>query len=246
MLAVFGWVVLPLGPIIGSWLGVLIRRAGTGRPTMRGRSACESCNHVLGPLDLVPLLSFWLRRGRCRYCGAGIGWFHLAVELAALAVGAAAYLADGDTARCWFDAGLGWALLAAAWIDAETFRLPDNFTLPLILAGLAVTFLESGPAVYGHAAAAALGYLGFRLLNAAFRAWRGRDGLGQGDAKLLAACGAWLGAGALPDVILLAGLLGILTIMLLRLSGRGWHRERALPFGPALAFAIFAMRLATF
>jgi leader peptidase (prepilin peptidase)/N-methyltransferase len=122
----------------------------------------------------------------------------LAVELAALAVGAAAYLADGDTARCWFDAGLGWALLAAAWIDAETFRLPDNFTLPLILAGLAVTFLESGPAVYGHAAAAALGYLGFRLLNAAFRAWRGRDGLGRFTGHFDDYVAAFVGAGLAP------------------------------------------------
>jgi leader peptidase (prepilin peptidase)/N-methyltransferase len=232
-----------LGPIIGSWLGVVIRREGTGRPSMLGRSACEACGHVLGPLDMMPLFSFLTLGGRCRYCGAGIGWFHPGVELAALGVAAAAFLADGDTARCWFDAGLGWALLAAAWIDAGTFRLPDKITLPLILAGLAATYDQAGPAVYNHAAGAALGYVGFRLLNAGFRAWRGHDGLGQGDAKLLAAGGAWLGAAALPDVMILAGLIGILAIFFVRLSGRGWDAKRPLPFGPALALAIFVVRL---
>jgi leader peptidase (prepilin peptidase)/N-methyltransferase len=244
-MAVFGWVVLPLGPIIGSWLGVLIRREGTGKPTMLDRSACDACGHALGPLDLLPLFSFCLRRGRCRYCAASIGWFHPAVEAAALIVAGAAFVADGETARCWFDAMLGWALLTAAWIDAETFRLPDKITLPLILAGLAVACVEGGPAVFDHAAAAVLGYIGFRLLNAAFRAWRGRDGLGRGDAKLLAAGGAWVGAAALPDVILLAGVTGIGMIGVLRLTGRAWPRGRELPFGPALALAIFVLRLTT-
>jgi leader peptidase (prepilin peptidase)/N-methyltransferase len=238
-----GWAVLILGPVIGSWLGVIIRRYGTGQGTMLGRSACESCHAPLRAPDLVPLISFLSSRGRCRHCGAPIAWFHPAIEAAALAIAAAALAADGDTPRLWADAALGWSLLTAAWIDAEHFILPDLITLPLILAGLAVTWWQQPEALTGHAAGAALGYLGFTLLNAAYRALRGHDGLGQGDAKLLAAAGAWLGAEWLPDEILAAGLIGLAGVFAARLGGR--RTDGKLPFGPALALACFTLRLAT-
>jgi leader peptidase (prepilin peptidase)/N-methyltransferase len=234
-------VILPLGLIIGSWIGVLIRRFPDMRRALWGRSACESCAATLAPRDLVPLASFLALRGRCRHCGAPIGWFHPAIELAALAVGAACLAADGESLRAWCDAALGWALLLAACIDLKWFILPDWITLPLILAGLAVTWLLDPGSLYDHAAAAALGYLGFRLLNAAYRFLRGRDGLGQGDAKLLAAAGAWLGAAALPNEILAAGLFGLLGALL---AGRNLPADAKLPFGPALALACFGLRLA--
>jgi leader peptidase (prepilin peptidase)/N-methyltransferase len=235
-----GWVLLPLGLIVGSWLGVVIRRFDTGRDALWGRSACESCAVALGPWDLVPLASFAALKGRCRHCGAPVSWFHPAVELAGLAVGAAALAADGGSARAWADAGLGWALLAAGWIDFDHFILPDVITLPALLAGLAVTWWLGPGSIYDHAAAAALGYLGFRALNAAYRAWRGRDGLGLGDAKLLAAAGAWLGTALLPDEILLAGLLGLAASIL---TGGRLSAATKLPFGPALALACFSLRL---
>jgi len=237
-----GWAVLILGPVIGSWLGVIIRRYGTGQSTIRCRSACESCHTPLRAPDLIPLISFLAARGRCRHCNAPIAWFHPAIEAAALAIGAAAWVADGDTPRLWVDAALGWSLLAAAWIDAEHFILPDLITLPLILAGLAATWWQQPGALTSHAAGAALGYLGFTLLNAAYRALRGHDGLGQGDAKLLAGAGAWLGAVYLPDEILAAGLLGLAGVFTARLFGRPTSAK--LPFGPALALAFFALRLA--
>lgn len=237
-----GWAVLILGPVIGSWLGVIIRRYGTGQGTMLGRSACESCHAPLRAPDLIPLLSFLALRGHCRHCGATIGLFYPAVEAAALAIAAAAWAVDGDTARLWPDAALGWALLTAAWIDAEHFILPDLITLPLILAGLAATWWLQPDALTGHAAGAALGYLGFALLNAAYRALRGRDGLGEGDAKLLAAAGAWLGAAYLPDEILAAGLLALAGVFTARLFAQ--QTDEKLPFGPALALALFTLRLA--
>jgi len=229
------WMILLVAPFIGSWLGVLVRRGPRGDPVAMARSACEHCGHRLGVFDLVPLLSFALLRGRCRYCGADIGWFHPGIELAALTVAVAVYGADAGGGPILVDAALGWALLCAAWIDAETFRLPDLITLPLILAGLLVTQLYTPTALYDHAAAAALGYLGFRLLDTAYFALRRRHGLGQGDAKLLAAAGAWLGLAALPYVILIAGGLGIAMAML--------SRKRLIAFGPALALAFFLWRL---
>jgi leader peptidase (prepilin peptidase)/N-methyltransferase len=237
------WVILPLGLIIGSWLGVIINRYGTGRDPLWTRSACAQCGTPLGVPDLIPLLSFAALRGRCRHCGAAIGWFHPVIELAALTIAAAALAADGGAPQTWADAGLGWALLAAAWIDAEHLVLPDLITLPLILAGLAVTWWLAPAGLSSHAAAAALGYLSFTLLNAVYHAWRGHDGLGQGDAKLLAAAGAWLGAGLLANEVLLAGLLGLAAVGLLRLTGKTTARTAKLPFGPALALACFGLRL---
>jgi leader peptidase (prepilin peptidase)/N-methyltransferase len=238
------WMILLVAPIIGSWLGVLIRRWPQRRPVAIARSACEHCGHQLGPLDMVPLASFLLLRGRCRYCDAPIGWFHLAIELAALTVAAAVYYAAPGGWQNWIDVSLGWALLTLAWIDAETFRLPDIITLPLTLAGLGVTWMYQPPAVYAHAAAAALGYGAFRLLNEAYRVLRGRHGLGEGDAKLLAAAGAWLGLAALPYTVLGAGVIGIGMVFVSNRSG-GPRRDQPIAFGPALALSFFLARLAS-
>ncbi|GAB0120246.1 prepilin peptidase [Acidisoma sp. 7E03] len=235
-------VLLLFGAITGSLVGVLIRRLPVGRRVMIARSSCDHCGYILRPRDLVPLLSFLALRGRCRSCGSGIGWFHPTVELAAIAIAGSALLADGPGWTAWIDAALGWALLCAAWIDAETFRLPDVITLPLVLAGLAVTLHEQPDAVTAHALAAALGYGAFRLLDALYHALRSHHGLGQGDAKLLAAAGAWLGLTALPDVVLLAGILGLAQASLLIVLRRQ-AASAAFAFGPTLALAFFVVRL---
>jgi leader peptidase (prepilin peptidase)/N-methyltransferase len=236
------WMLCLTAPIIGSFLGVFILRWPDGRPVVIARSACETCGHTLGAADLVPLFSFVFLRGRCRYCGASIGWFHPAIELAALTIAAAAFYADGGGVSSLIDAALGWCLLCAAWIDAKTFRLPDVLTLPLILAGLGVTWIYEPAALYNHAAAAALGYLSFRIINALYRAVRHRDGLGQGDAKLLGAAGAWLGIAALPYVIVVAGATGI-GLAVLSQREAGLRRAQPIAFGPALAWAFFLWRL---
>ncbi len=244
-LASNGWMALPFAPFIGSWLGVLVRRLPERRTVVLGRSACEQCGHPLGAIELVPLASFIWQRGRCRHCGTPIGWFYPAIELAALTIAVAAYCANGNSAAVWIDSGLGWALLCAAWIDAETLRLPDVITLPLILAGLAATWSQQSYAIYNHAAAAALGYFSFRLLDWSYFALRRRHGLGHGDAKLLAAAGAWLGLAVLPYVVVTAGLMGI-GIALLDRRGGGLRGAQMIAFGPALALAFFLWRLLRF
>ncbi len=236
------WVLAVLvAPFVGSFLGVLIRRLPEGRPVAWTRSACETCGATIAPRDLVPLGSYLALRGRCRACAAPIAGSHPAVELAALGVACLAALAApaDDPARLWIGCGLGWALLALAWIDWEHLRLPDAITLPLVPAGLAATLWLAPEALAAHAAGAALGYGAFRGFAWAYRRLRGREGLGRGDAKLLAVAGAWLGWEALPTVVLIAALTGLGMAGALALRQGGLDRGARLPFGPCLALAVW-------
>ncbi|MBV9784143.1 MAG: prepilin peptidase [Acidisphaera sp.] len=232
-----------LAPFIGSFLGVLIRRLPEGRPVATGRSVCESCGRPLDARDLVPLGSYLAFGGRCRTCRAPIGFFHFAVELAALTVALWAVAAEADPVRLWADCVLGWTLLALAWIDWQHFRLPDVLTLPLVLLGLGATAILQPADLVDHAAGAVAGYLAFRAIGAAYRRLRGREGLGQGDAKLLAAAGAWVGVASLPMVALVAALTGLTLAGLWRLGGRAMTATTRLPFGPCLAFALWIVWL---
>lgn len=236
---------LLLAPFVGSFLGVLVRRLPRGEPVVVARSRCESCGRTLGPAELVPLASYALLRGRCRGCAAPIAPFHPGVELAALAVALWAVLAaDGaPPARLWADLGLGWTLLALAWIDLEHGRLPDVLTLPLVVAGLLATWAVEPAALLDHALGAVLGYAAFALLTLAYRAWRGREGLGGGDAKLLAAAGAWVGWGGLDLVVVIGALAGLATALLLRRPGVPLGAATAVPFGPGLALGLWLVRL---
>jgi leader peptidase (prepilin peptidase) / N-methyltransferase len=238
------WLVpLIVAPFIGSFVALLIRRLPLGQPIVLGRSHCEACGHVLGPWELIPLVSAAILRMRCRWCRVRIPMAHVAVELGCLAIAALVVLLDSDTLSIWLDCVLGWSLLALAWIDWEHMVLPDVLTLPLILAGLGVTLLHDPAAVTDHAAAAAAGYIGFRAIELAYRRLRGRDGLGQGDAKLLAAAGAWVGLLPLPTVIFTAAMCGLVLAAALRIAGRDMHRFAAIPFGPPLCAAIWVTSL---
>jgi leader peptidase (prepilin peptidase)/N-methyltransferase len=176
------WPVL-VAPFAGRFLGVLIRRLPTDAPVVFGRSACPHCGTPLTGRDMVPLVSFVALRGRCRHCRQPIGLFHPAVELAAVAVALWAAWADPDPARLWADCGLGWALLTLAWIDWISFLLPDLMTLPLLMAGLTLTFVVQPEALTDHCPATALAYISFQGLAFGYRRLRGRDGVGGGDAN---------------------------------------------------------------
>ncbi|MGH7092689.1 MAG: prepilin peptidase, partial [Stellaceae bacterium] len=154
-----GWVLIAVAPIVGSFLGVVIRRVPDRRSIVHGRSRCEACGAALAPRDLVPLASWLATRGRCRHCGAWLGGFYPAVELAALAL-AAGSLAVDRGAAAWLDWGLGCWLLALGWIDLRRWLLPDLLTLPLVLAGLAAAAALDPGGLTGRALGAALGYLG--------------------------------------------------------------------------------------
>ena len=232
---------LLLSPVIGSFIGVLICRLPTGRPVVLACSRCEGCDHVLTPGELVPLVSFMVLAGRCRWCGAQIAPKHLAVEFTCLGIAAWAVLAVPDPLLSWLTFALGSGLLALAWIDWQHMVLPDVLTLPLVLAGLGVTVLVDPASSTEHALGAIVGYLGFRAVEVTYRFLRGRDGLGQGDAKLLAAAGAWLGLSALPRVVFIAAIFALVLVGGMQMVGRTVQGDTHVPFGPALCAAIWSV-----
>ncbi len=210
------------------------------------RSECETCGRRLGPLELVPLLSYVALRGRCRTCRAPIGAFHPATELAACGVVLSAVLADPmqDVPTLWANFILGWFLLTLGWIDWRSGYLPDALSLPLLLTGLAATAALEPWQLADHALGAAAGYAVLRLVEAAYRALRGRDGVGRGDAKLLAACGAWVGWDGLAIVMLLAAFTGIALALVRSVATRTvLSGTMSVPFGPCLALAAWVVRL---
>lgn len=233
MMSLEALLALLLAPWVGSFLGVVIERLPEGRPIVLARSTCTACGAVLRPADLVPLVSWLMRRGRCR-CGAiRLGAFYPGIELAALLVAAsAATVLSGWL--LWVTLGLGWTLLTLAALDLRHGWLPDRLTLALIPAGLATASLVDPAKLIDHAIGAAVGFAGFAAVAWLYRRIRARAGLGLGDAKLLAAAGAWLGWQGLPSVLLIAALAGLAMALARAVLARG-GLGAPLPFGPALA-----------
>jgi len=233
---------LILAPFVGSFLGVLIVRLPRGEPVALSRSRCSYCGHTLGIRDLVPLVSWLSARRRCRYCGSPLSWFYPNIEAAALLVAAwAATEVSGP--ELWVSCLLGWGLLALAVIDARHLVLPDKITLPLLAAGLCATALLDSPRLAEHAAAAGLGFAVFWLVGRGYRMFRGREGLGRGDAKLLAASGAWVSWQGLPGVVLLAAAGGLVVVLLAAALGSRPDPARRLPFGPYLCLGTWVIWL---
>ncbi len=229
-------------PFLGSFLGLVAVRLPEGRPIGWARSACDACGMRLGAADLVPLVSYAVLRGRCRSCRTPISWRLPAIEIAALAVTLWTLAALGPQAAAGLvlaSLGLGFALLVLSWIDMVHYILPDEITLPLVLAGLGVT-AALGPGLIGlHAVGAAIGYGLIWLVRLVYRRARGREGIGLGDAKLMAAAGAWIGPFGLASVLLIGSLAGLAAALGLRLSGREITATTAIPFGPFLALGFW-------
>jgi len=233
-----------LGLIAGSFLATIVIRWPEGRCIASGRSTCDGCGRMLGPLELVPLLSFAIQRGRCRACGAAIDPRHPLIEGGCALVGVAALLVAPGTAGL-AGAVFGWLLIALAALDVEHQWLPDRLTLPLAVLGFAGGALDLPPPLLDRAVGAAAAFASLSLIGWSYRRLRGREGLGGGDPKLFGAIGAWLGWQVLPFVLLLASLAGLGAIAAMTLRGRAVTATTRLPFGALLAVAAFPVWLVT-
>ncbi|HEX8406788.1 MAG TPA: A24 family peptidase [Duganella sp.] len=246
------------GLLIGSFLNVVIHRlpkmmqresdnycaveAGkeevhTGRYNlMVPRSACPHCNHQITAMENIPVVSYLALRGKCSNCKAPISPRYPAIELL---TGVLSALLVWKLGTGW--QGLGglfflYSLIAMTFIDADTQLLPDDLTYPLIWAGLLININGTYVSLHDAVIGAAAGYLALWSIYWVYKLVRGREGMGYGDFKLLAALGAWMGWATLPAIVLMASLVGsVVGVALMLANRRGFDYQ--IPFGPYLAAA---------
>ncbi|MBS0211850.1 MAG: prepilin peptidase [Proteobacteria bacterium] len=200
------------------------------------RSFCPTCHHQLSAFDNIPVFSWLLLGGRCRYCKAPISVQYPAVELLTAVASAVVAWHFGPTWQALAALAFTWMLIALSGIDLHTTLLPDSMTYPLLWLGLLLSsaplFVDPLPALWGAAA----GYLSLWSVYWLFKLATGKEGMGRGDFKLLAALGAWCGVKGVFPIVLVSALLGA-VIGSLWLALRGRDRATPIPFGPYLAVA---------
>lgn len=252
-----------LGLLVGSFLNVVIlrvpeRMAAAWRmeareilelpvvdePTppgiVREPSHCPHCKHPLAWYDNIPLLGWLVLRGRCRYCKVSISIQYPLVEAITGITSAVVVWHFGPTMAAVSALVLTWFLVAMSGIDARTQLLPDQMNYPLLWLGLALTLVPAWQSVAVSPASAIvgalIGYLSLWSIYWLFKLTTGKEGMGHGDFKLLAALGAWMGPVALLPIVLLSSVVGaIIGGGLILLARRG--REVPMPFGPYIAIA---------
>ncbi len=203
-------------------------------------SQCPHCQQPIAWYRNIPVLSYLALRGRCSACRARISLRYPLVEVSSAALFYFCALRWGFSATTLAWCGFSAALLALAMIDWDTTLLPDDITLPLLWSGLIVAALQWNPgidladALWGSV----WGYGGLWLVYWIFKGLTGKEGMGYGDFKLLAALGAWFGWTALLPLVLMASLLGAAAGLLLKWQG-GLREGAYVPFGPFLAAAGF-------
>jgi leader peptidase (prepilin peptidase)/N-methyltransferase len=228
---------IAIGAVVGSFVTLVADRLPRGEGWAAGRSSCRSCGHVLGPLELVPLISLAVQRGRCAHCRTPLPPDLWLGELGGALVAVIALERGGDWAGMLALAVFGWALVLLALIDARHLWLPDAITLPLAGFGLAAVLALPFPGIGERALGLVLGWAALEALRRGYRLLRHREGMGGGDPKLLGAIGAWLGASALPMVVLGGALIGIAWTLIQAARGRPAGGTTPIPLGTMLALA---------
>lgn len=254
------WVALcaVLGLLVGSFLNVVIHRlplimqrewrqecrsllemAAADEPELslsQPRSRCPHCKRPIHWYENIPVVSYLALRGRCAGCSQRISLRYPAVEILA---GIAAAIVASTFGLSLFGVAavlLTWGLIAASGIDLDHQLLPDSIVLPLLWLGLVVAAMGGPVAPTDAIIGAAAGYLSLWLVYHGFRLVTGKEGMGYGDFKLMAAFGAWLGWAMLPLVIILSSLVGAVVGIGLMAAGK-LERGKPMPFGPFIAAA---------
>lgn len=258
--AAFAFACGVIGLIVGSFLNVVILRlparidhaclmeareildlpdegeVRAPRGPASGRSHCPACDAELASYDNIPVISWLLLRGKCRHCQSAISAQYPIVEAGTAILSVIVAYHFGETPLAFAGLVFTWALIALSGIDILTRLLPDEITLPLLWLGLLVSLggglVSPVQAILGAAA----GYVGLWAFIGMMKLVTGKEGMGRGDFKLLAALGAWLGPKALLPVLLLASLLFLAAALVLHIRGRQTTGVQ-IPFGPSLAAA---------
>jgi leader peptidase (prepilin peptidase)/N-methyltransferase len=209
-----------------------LKALGIARPA----SHCPACGHKIRWFENIPVLSWLALRGRCSACGTRISLRYPVIELltGALFAGVAWKLGPQPVALLW--CAVMAVLVALSAIDWDTTVLPDALTLPLLWSGLVLAALGwlPGLSLTSSLAGAVVGYLSLWSVYWLFKLATGKEGMGYGDFKLLAALGAWLGASAILPIVLFASVIGAVVGIGMKVGG-GLREGRFVPFGPFLA-----------
>ena len=198
-------------------------------------SRCPNCDRAIKPWENIPILSYVLLRGKCAGCEQAISLRYPTVEACTALLSVVVVYYFGLTITAFALLGFTYALVALALIDYDTQLLPDDITLPLIWAGLLINYFGLITSLESAVLGAVFGYLSLWSVYQGFKLLTGKEGMGFGDFKLLAALGAWLGWPFLPLVIILSSLAGAIIGGLLIVFGR--DKSQPIPFGPYLAIA---------
>jgi leader peptidase (prepilin peptidase)/N-methyltransferase len=256
--ALFIFLMSLVGLLVGSFLNVVIYRlpkmleqewqlqcdllsgqtskAITPLSLSKPRSTCPHCGHPISALENIPVLSYLLLRGKCRSCHAPISIRYPLIELLSALLTAVIAWQFGLSWACLGGVLLTWTLIALTFIDVDCQLLPDKLTLPLLWLGIVFNLFANFASLNDSVIGAMLGYLSLWSVYQLFRMITGKEGMGYGDFKLLAALGAWMGWQSLPVIILLSSLVGaIVGISLIALKLQ--QHDKPIPFGPYLAAA---------
>ena len=254
----FAVLITLLGLLVGSFLNVVIYRLPlmmerewqaqcdelSGEPTKqqeplslsKPRSRCPNCGHHISALENIPVLSYVLLGGKCSECKTDIAARYPVIEaLTGLMSGLVAFYFGFDWI-CFAALIFTWSLIALTFIDVDHQLLPDSITLPLVWLGIFVNLFGTFTDLQSSVIGAIVGYLSLWSVYQAFKLLTGKEGMGFGDFKLLAAIGAWLGWQLIPMTIIFSSLVGaVVGISLLVLKKH--QRDIPIPFGPYLACA---------
>ena len=203
---------------------------------MRPRSRCTHCGSQVKAQNMVPLVSYFLLKGKCASCGQAISLRYAVVEWVSFGLSLYAVYVFGPSIALVFSLVFCWLLVALFFIDMETQLLPDCLTLPLLWMGVLANYFALFTSLESSVLGAILGYLVFWLIYQIHHLTTGKQGMGRGDFKLLGAVGAWVGWELLPFVILAASVCGTLFA----LSGillKKYSAHSPIAFGPFLAGA---------
>lgn len=223
-----------LGAIVGSFMATLVLRWEQDLSISSGRSRCDTCGQILSVGELVPLVSYVLQHGCCRRCRASIDPLHWWVEAGTAIVGAASFMLAPSPIHAIGWIALGGLLLTLALIDARNLWLPNVLTSLLAVSGLVAGHLLAGTGLRDGLIGLAAGYGSLTLIATAYRRLRGHDGLGAGDAKLLAGLGAWFGWQSLANIVLVSALIALGWVLLQTITGTRINRKTAIPLGTFL------------
>jgi leader peptidase (prepilin peptidase) / N-methyltransferase len=241
-------IIFILGLIYGSFLNVLIHRIPIAIKANKKvnlisaisfpKSYCPNCKKSLFVIHNLPIVSWLLLLGRCHFCKAKITMRYPLVEITSGLIFLFCFGQYGVTTEFFLWLIFFSILLILFFIDLETFFLPDCLTIPLMLVGILKSLLYPFPIDPISAIVGGLvGFFALFILNAIYKFWRGVDGFGFGDFKLLAGLGVWFGAAFIIPIIVLGALIALSMVGLLCLVGRKLNLQMMIPFGPALITA---------